>query len=287
MVLTIVTVRVDQLGEVLVARGDQRAHALLAGLCRERGDDVVGLHALDLEQRPAHGADALVQRRDLRRRDRRASAGGWPCTRRRGRRGRSFLWRRIRTRYNPRLVLVQAAQHVEHAVDGAGRLARPCCAGRAARGTRDTGRTTRRPGAGFSWRADRGAGGEFQVPAGAKYAPARWADGGHPAHAAARPRRAATNHDITDHEPWREDPELLAPELIEKPWSGREAWRVFAIIAEFAEATERLNGVRPRGQHLRQRAHRARPSPTTSSPRRSRGSCRMPASPSSPAAAPG
>ncbi len=40
-------------------------------------------------------------------------------------------------------------------------------------------------------------------------------------------------------------PKLLAPELIEKPWSGREAWRVFAIIAEFAEATERLNGVRP------------------------------------------
>ena len=40
-------------------------------------------------------------------------------------------------------------------------------------------------------------------------------------------------------------PRLLAPELIEKPWSGREAWRVFAIIAEFAEATERLNGVRP------------------------------------------
>lgn len=40
-------------------------------------------------------------------------------------------------------------------------------------------------------------------------------------------------------------PKLLAPELIEKPWSGREAWRVFGIIAEFAEATERLNGVRP------------------------------------------
>jgi len=40
-------------------------------------------------------------------------------------------------------------------------------------------------------------------------------------------------------------PPLLAPELIEKPWAGREAWRVFAIIAEFAEATERLNGIRP------------------------------------------
>jgi len=37
---------------------------------------------------------------------------------------------------------------------------------------------------------------------------------------------------------------LYAPELIDKPWSRREAWRVFAIIAEFAEATGRLNGVR-------------------------------------------
>jgi uncharacterized protein (TIGR00730 family) len=40
-------------------------------------------------------------------------------------------------------------------------------------------------------------------------------------------------------------PRPLAPELIEKVWAGREAWRVFGIIAEFAEATERLNGIRP------------------------------------------
>ena len=40
-------------------------------------------------------------------------------------------------------------------------------------------------------------------------------------------------------------PPLLAPELIEKPWSGREAWRVFAIIAEFTEATERLHSITP------------------------------------------
>ena len=45
--------------------------------------------------------------------------------------------------------------------------------------------------------------------------------------------------------PGEKIPRFLAPELIEKPWAGREAWRVFAIIAEFAEATERLNGVRP------------------------------------------
>src|SRR5581483_5230766 len=45
--------------------------------------------------------------------------------------------------------------------------------------------------------------------------------------------------------PGEKIPSLLAPELIEKPWAGREAWRVFAIIAEFAEATERLNAIRP------------------------------------------
>ena len=46
-------------------------------------------------------------------------------------------------------------------------------------------------------------------------------------------------------DPAEKIPPLLAPQLIEKPWAGREAWRVFAIIAEFAEATERLNGIRP------------------------------------------
>jgi len=40
-------------------------------------------------------------------------------------------------------------------------------------------------------------------------------------------------------------PRPQATELIEKPWSGREAWRVFGIIAEFAEATERLSLIRP------------------------------------------
>jgi hypothetical protein len=37
---------------------------------------------------------------------------------------------------------------------------------------------------------------------------------------------------------------LLAPELIEKPWSGREAWRVFAY-RRIRRATDRLSGVRP------------------------------------------
>src|SRR4030095_13275888 len=37
----------------------------------------------------------------------------------------------------------------------------------------------------------------------------------------------------------------LAPELAEKTWSARESWRVFGIMSEFVEATERLNQVRP------------------------------------------
>jgi hypothetical protein len=36
------------------------------GLARQRADDVVGLDALDHQQRPAQGADAVVQRFDLR-----------------------------------------------------------------------------------------------------------------------------------------------------------------------------------------------------------------------------
>jgi hypothetical protein len=40
-------------------------------------------------------------------------------------------------------------------------------------------------------------------------------------------------------------PVPLAPELIEKAWSARESWRVFAIMSEFVEATERLEQIRP------------------------------------------
>ncbi len=40
-------------------------------------------------------------------------------------------------------------------------------------------------------------------------------------------------------------PVPLAPELMEKSWSARESWRVFGIMAEFVEATERLNSIRP------------------------------------------
>jgi len=40
-------------------------------------------------------------------------------------------------------------------------------------------------------------------------------------------------------------PVPLAPEFLEKAWSARESWRVFGIMAEFVEATERLANVRP------------------------------------------
>jgi uncharacterized protein (TIGR00730 family) len=40
-------------------------------------------------------------------------------------------------------------------------------------------------------------------------------------------------------------PVPVDPESVEKAWSARESWRVFGIMAEFVEATERLANVRP------------------------------------------
>jgi len=40
-------------------------------------------------------------------------------------------------------------------------------------------------------------------------------------------------------------PPLLKPEVAERTWSARESWRVFGIMAEFVEATERLRHVSP------------------------------------------
>ena len=37
----------------------------------------------------------------------------------------------------------------------------------------------------------------------------------------------------------------MSPELAEKNWSARESWRVFGIMSEFVEATERLSAIRP------------------------------------------
>jgi hypothetical protein len=54
---------------------------------------------------------------------------------------------------------------------------------------------------------------------------------------------AATQHQSLQMNTGDKITTLHAPELIEKPWSGREAWRVFGIIAEFAQATERLKAI--------------------------------------------
>ena len=37
----------------------------------------------------------------------------------------------------------------------------------------------------------------------------------------------------------------VTPDLVEKQWSARESWRVFGIMSEFVEATERLAHIRP------------------------------------------
>ena len=37
----------------------------------------------------------------------------------------------------------------------------------------------------------------------------------------------------------------ITSDFLEKTWSARESWRVFGIMAEFVEGTERLNSIRP------------------------------------------
>ena len=54
-----------QLRQILVRRRHHAIDALRRGLRRERRDDVVGLDAVDHQQRPAVGAHQLVQRLDL------------------------------------------------------------------------------------------------------------------------------------------------------------------------------------------------------------------------------
>jgi len=40
-------------------------------------------------------------------------------------------------------------------------------------------------------------------------------------------------------------PPALTPEVAERAWSARESWRVFEIMAEFVEATEKLSSIGP------------------------------------------
>ncbi len=55
----------DELGEVLVAGGDQHAEPLLLRRGTERADDVVGLDARDAQQRQSHRLDGVENRPHL------------------------------------------------------------------------------------------------------------------------------------------------------------------------------------------------------------------------------
>jgi hypothetical protein len=56
---------VDQLCHVLVAGGNDAADASLRGVHDQGADHIVGFDAVDDDERPAFGADRLVQRLDL------------------------------------------------------------------------------------------------------------------------------------------------------------------------------------------------------------------------------
>ena len=58
---------VDQLGEIFVAGGNHHVHTGSAGLAGERADHIVGLDALDHQQRPAARLHGRVQRGNLHR----------------------------------------------------------------------------------------------------------------------------------------------------------------------------------------------------------------------------
>ena len=57
---------IHQLRQILVAGRDHAVDAGARSLFRQRADDVVGLDAVDHQERPAGSADALVQGFDLR-----------------------------------------------------------------------------------------------------------------------------------------------------------------------------------------------------------------------------
>ena len=93
--------RRDELRQVLVRRRDDRVDAGRRGLLRERADDVVGLHALDHQQRPAVRAHEFVQRLDLRGQIVRHRRRGSPCIADTNRRETSCRARRTRRRSSP------------------------------------------------------------------------------------------------------------------------------------------------------------------------------------------
>jgi hypothetical protein len=114
---------VDQLREVFVARGDNHVHAARRCLHRQRADHIIGFDAVDHQDRPAHVAHCFVDRLNLQAqvvRHRRA--------------GRLVLRVHIVAEgfafciedagnVRRRVIGPQAAQHVDHAVHRAGRVA--------------------------------------------------------------------------------------------------------------------------------------------------------------------
>ena len=112
---------VDQLRQVLVAGGNDGVHALGGGLHGQGADHVVGFHAFDHQDRPAEVAHRFVDRGDLL-----AQVFRHRCA------GRLVLGVHVVAEgftlgveyagdVGGRVVGAQAAQHVDHAVHGAGR----------------------------------------------------------------------------------------------------------------------------------------------------------------------
>ncbi len=114
--------RSDELREILVARRDDDVDAVRRGLQSERADHVVGLDAVDAQLRKAERVDELPHRRDLRdefvrhRCAMRLVLGVEiiaECPARRVNDERDVVGLRLERR----------AQHIDHAEQGAGRLA--------------------------------------------------------------------------------------------------------------------------------------------------------------------
>ena len=110
---------VDQLRQVLVARGDHHVHAGGGRLHGQGANHVIGFHAVDHQDGPAHGAHGFVDRFDLQAQ----------VVRHRGARGLVLGIHIVAESFTlgiehagdvgGRVIGAQAAQHVDHAVHGA------------------------------------------------------------------------------------------------------------------------------------------------------------------------
>ena len=114
--------RIHQLRDILIAGRNDTAHTGLSGLLGQRADDIVGFNAIDDQHRPTHRANAGMQRLDLHRQIRRH---GRPVRFIVGIQfiAESFTFCIKHARAIIGLViLVQAPQHIEHAMNCAGRF---------------------------------------------------------------------------------------------------------------------------------------------------------------------